>query len=59
MSNNQKQKMLWKLCENFISNLEIGSSETIYQSDKIYEESPDFIRSICDIVGYHEFPEDE
>lgn len=53
------EKQLLLLCQKFIRDNEIGCSETIYQSDRIILNSPDFIREICDVIGYHKFQEDE
>ena len=53
------EKQLLLLCQKFIRDNEIGCSESIYQSDRIILNSPDFIREICDVIGYHKFKEDE
>jgi hypothetical protein len=53
------EKQLLLLCQKFIRDNEIGCSESIYQSDRIILNSPNFIREICDLVGYHQFEEDE
>ena len=53
------EQQLLLLCQKFIRDNEIGCSESIYQSDRIILNSPDFIRKICDLVGYHQFEEDE
>ena len=53
------ERKLLLLCQKFIRDNEISCSETVYQSDRIILNSPDFIREICDLVGYHQFEEDE
>ena len=53
------ERKLLLLCQKFIRDNEIGCSETIYQSDRIILNSPDFIREICDVIGYHQFEEDD
>lgn len=60
MSNSKaKQKELYDLCVKFIQDNEIGCPEVIYQSDRVVEKSYELIESICDIVGYHQFTEDD
>jgi hypothetical protein len=53
------EKQLLLLCQKFIHDNQIGCSESIYQSDRIILNSQDFIREICDLIGYHKFREDE
>lgn len=53
-----KKDDLWKLCEKFIDENDIGHPETIYQTDRVIERAYEFIENICDIVGYKEY-EDE
>lgn len=45
-------------CQKFVTDNEISCAETIYQTDRVVENSFAFIEAICDIVGYHE-DEDE
>lgn len=56
MKSSQKEK-LWNLCSKFIKDLDISCSETIYQSDRIVENSLELIEKMCDIVGYHKYDE--
>jgi len=55
----KKQKEIYNLCLKFVEDNEIGCSEVIYQSDRIVERSLEFIESVCYIVGYHQFTEDD
>ncbi len=50
---------LFDLCREFIKENKIDCSETIYQTDRIVENSLEFIESICELIGYHEEDEDE
>jgi hypothetical protein len=45
---------LFDLCKEFIKENKIECSETIYQTDRVVENSLEFIESICDLIGYHE-----
>jgi hypothetical protein len=50
---------LFDLCREFIKENKIDCSETIYQTDRIVENSLEFIEAICELIGYHEEDEDE
>lgn len=50
---------LFDLCGEFIKENKIDCSETIYQTDRVVENSLEFIEAICDLIGYHEEVEDE
>lgn len=52
-----KNKLL-KLCQDFIKEQEIRCGEDVYQSDRVIENAYEFIKSVCEIVGYHK-DEDE
>ena len=45
---------LWKICKRFIKEQQISCGETIWQSDRVSENSLEFIEEICEIVGYKE-----
>ena len=49
---------LFDLCREFIKENKIDCSETIYQTDRIAENSLEFIESICELIGYHEDEEE-
>ncbi len=49
---NEEMKVLWQKASEFIQKNNIGCAETIYQVDRINENSYDLIREICEIVGY-------
>lgn len=49
---------LWKVCEKFISDQDIGHAETIYQCDWVIENAYEFIEEVCDVVGYQPYEED-
>lgn len=50
---------LWALCQKFVKDNSIICPETIYQADKVYENAPEFVEAICDLVGYHKTEDDE
>lgn len=50
-----KKELLWKLTKDFIKENEITCSDSIYQCDRVIANSYDFLKKICDIVGYHEY----
>lgn len=45
---------LHALCLKFINDQKITCAETVFQSDRVIENAYEFIRKICDIVGYAE-----
>lgn len=53
-----KDKLL-DYCKKYIDDQSIGSSECIYQNDNVILSAYEFIEGICEIVGYHEYSEDE
>ena len=54
-----RQQRLENLCKKFIKDQTISCSETVYQSDRVILNAYEFIESICDIVGYHEYEDEE
>lgn len=50
--------VLWSLCQTFIFEQDIHSSETVYQCDNVILNANEFIENICNIVGYKEIKED-
>lgn len=52
---------LWQHCVNFIEKQNIYCRETVYQTDRVIENSYEFVADICEIVGYvdHDDEEDE
>lgn len=55
----EKLMALWQHVEAFIENQKITCPETISQSDRVVENSYEFIEQCCNIVGYHEEEEEE
>ena len=49
---------LLQVCMDFIRENGISCPEVIYQSDRIILNSQDFIKRICDVVGYYDVEED-
>lgn len=42
-----------KLVRKFIQDNKISCGETIYQSDRVGENSLEFIEQLCEVVGYY------
>ena len=55
----EKYIKLYRLCSKFIQDNRIYCPETVYQADRVNDNSYEFIRKICDIVGYIELEEEE
>ena len=49
---------LWNVCYNFIKEQHI-SFEEVCCEDRVYENAPNLVHEIAEIVGYYEYPEDE
>ena len=49
---------LYRICSNFITKQRITCPETIYQSDRVIENAYEFIKQICDVVGYAEYQDE-
>ncbi len=49
---------LWHACVKFIGDNHVNCEESGY-SDQVYENAPDLICDIAEIVGYYEYVEDE
>jgi hypothetical protein len=45
---------LWNKCLEFVDTQDIWVPETIYQTDRVVENSQTFIEDVCNIVGYKE-----
>jgi hypothetical protein len=54
-----KGKQLLILCEKFVNDQEISCSESVYQSDRVIDNSCELIEQICEIVGYFHDPDEE
>lgn len=50
-----KEKQLWDLCQNFISNNDLRDWEDIflYPKENFHKSSLDLIEDIIKIIGYH------
>lgn len=57
--NENDAKNLWKICQSFIKEHDIGCAETIYQCDSPQIAATEFIEKICDVVGYQPYDEPE
>ena len=51
MTQEQKEKLA-ELCKKFIADNDISCAEAIYQCEGVVLASPQFIESMCNIVGY-------
>ena len=45
---------LWNKCLEFVDTQDIWVPETIYQTDRVVENSQTFIEDVCNIIGYKE-----
>ena len=54
-----EQEELYNLCKQFIHKHRIYCADTIYQSDRINENSTEFIEQICNVVGYEPLEDDD
>jgi len=50
----QHKHQLYAICKEFIDTNNIACAETIYQTDRVIENTYEFIERICEIVGYKE-----
>jgi hypothetical protein len=50
---------LWNIVEEFVDELDISCSETIYQTDRVIENAAQLIEKLCDLVGYATENEEE
>jgi hypothetical protein len=48
---------LWNVCYNFIKTQRIHTEAVC--EDRVYENAPNLIEDIAEIIGYFEYPEDE
>ena len=53
------ERRLFVLCHNFIYDNEITCGETVYQTDRVSENSLECIAEICEIVGYHKHKDED
>jgi hypothetical protein len=49
---------LWRVCQTFIQDQHVSCPEVCCE-DRVYENAPDLVEDIANIVGYYEYPEDE
>ena len=54
-----KKDKLREIVEKFVKKQKISCPETIYQSDRVIENAYEFIKELCNEVGYHKYPEDK
>lgn len=54
-----KAEKLFTFCQRFVREQEISCPEAVSQNDNVIEAAYEFIEGVCDIVGYHEFEEEE
>lgn len=50
---------LWNVCQEFIESHNITCEESIYQVDNNIIDSPNLVYSVCKIVGFVKFDEEE
>jgi uncharacterized protein YgfB (UPF0149 family) len=52
MDTSQRAAALLEYVQSWIAGQGISCPETIYQMDRVAENSPEFIEGLCDIAGY-------
>lgn len=54
-----KALQLYDIVEQFINDNKIWDGECVYQSDRVIENSYDFVHQLCSIVGYIDWEDDD
>lgn len=54
-----EQEKLWEFCRAYIAKQEISCPEAVYQCDRVILSAYEFIDGICEIVGYHDYGDDD
>jgi hypothetical protein len=54
-----RQQKLEDLCRKFIKDNTISCPEAICDCDRVSENSPELIEGICDLLGYHEYEDED
>lgn len=49
---------LWNVVAKFIDKNHISCAEATYE-DRVFENAPNLVEDLCEIVGYYDYPEDE
>ena len=49
---------LWNVVAKFIEEQHLSCAETTAE-DRVYENAPELVYDMCEIVGYYDYPEDE
>jgi hypothetical protein len=49
---------LWKVCKDFVEKQQVSCEECCCE-DRVYEEAPNLVADIGNIVGFYQYPEDE
>lgn len=55
----EQNNKLRTIVEEFITKQNIHCAEVVWQSDRVVENSYEFIQKLCDIVGYVKLPEED
>lgn len=53
-----EMRALWVVCKTFIETQQVSCEEACCE-DRVYEEAPNLVADIGNIVGFYEYPEDE
>jgi len=57
--NPRELSALWDVCAKFIRENGITAPETVYQTDRVAENSLPLIEAICEAVGYADYDEED
>ena len=59
MSERQQGEQVLDTVKAFMQEQKISCAETIWQCDRVILNAYDFIRELCEAVGYYEYPEED
>jgi hypothetical protein len=54
----RKMDALWGVCEAFVQRNQIHCAEATVE-DRVYENAPELVEQIANIVGFYKYPDDE
>jgi len=54
----EKKDKLWEVCQKFITTNRVSCPEATCE-DRVYENAPNLVEDIAEIVGFYKYPDDE
>lgn len=49
---------LWEVCKDFVEKTRVSCEEACCE-DRVYEEAPNLVADIGNVVGFYQYPEDD